>query len=31
MPIEFDHAIDVPQDPATVFAFLDDLSKQLER
>ena len=26
MPIEFDHAIDVPQDPATVFAFLDDLS-----
>lgn len=26
MPIEFDHAIDVPQDPATVFAFLDDLA-----
>ena len=26
MSIPFDHTIDVPQDPAAVFAFLDDLS-----
>lgn len=26
MSIPFDHTLDVPQDPATVFAFLDDLS-----